>query len=165
MHTTGDDIERTTRYLALLQTFKSHIFNYCYSHSDDEADAEDLMQEILAMVWQCLPGLQSDSSPRQQNRWLQHVMRTAFIRHLRQRPPFVTVPLSHAAHRTADSGNERELLDDLLGHLTDDERHLVQQRLQGYTNAEIAEQEQLNVNTVKQRFRRIIIKLKQYTQS
>ena len=165
MHTVGDDIERTKRYLALLQTFKGHIFNYCYSHSNDEADAEDLMQEIFTAVWQGIPGLRSDSSPRQQNRWLQHVMRTAFFRHLRQRLPFATVPLTPDNDRADDSNTEHELLDELLGHLTDDERHLVQQRLQGYSYAEIAEQEQLNENAVKQRFHRIINKLKQHIQS
>ena len=98
--------KKMIRYLAILRVFDKHIANFCYAHSNSSADAQDLSQEILALVWENLDGLKADTdAPARVNRWLNKVMFTAFVRHLRQRPRITTVPLSDAVD-VADSPEE-----------------------------------------------------------
>lgn len=155
------DNEKKIQYLAILSVFKSHIANYCYSHSDSVSDAQDLSQEILMLVWENLDHLRADDrTPQQVNRWLRKLMRTAFIRHLRQKPRIKTVSLSHAAGVPEETSDEGELVEDLLSELSESDRKLMEERLEGYTNAEIAKYRHQTENSVGQHFFRIITKLR-----
>ena len=92
--------EKMIRYLAILRVFGKHIARFCFSHSNSASDAQDLSQEILALVWEKLDGLKAGTdSPARVYGWLYKVMFTAFVRHLRQRPRIATVPLADAAPR------------------------------------------------------------------
>ncbi|MGX8713268.1 MAG: RNA polymerase sigma factor [bacterium] len=153
-----DIINRRIRYLAMLHTFEGNIVNYCYSHSNGVADAQDLSQEIMALVWEKIDTLKADSTPRQQNRWIYKVMRTAFIRHLRHRLPFRTVPLEEEMVAAEESATSR--LEELMEQLDDEERWLLETRLQGYSHAEIADMQGLSEAAVKQRYYRIIMKIR-----
>ncbi len=154
--------EKMIRYLAILRVFGKHIARFCFSHSNSASDAQDLSQEILALVWEKLDGLKAGiDSPARVYGWLYKVMFTAFVRHLRQRPRIATVPLADAADVADTPEVDPEEVDDLLARLGDRDRHLLQMRLDGYSNAEIAKLTQRTENSVAQQFYRIYTKLKQ----
>lgn len=155
------DNEKKIRYLAILRVFQPHIARYCYSHSNSASDAQDLSQEIMMLIWENLDSLRGDDgSPQQVNRWVHRLMRTAFIRHLRQRSRLSTVPLSLAAEVADEPSDDRERVEELLARLNDGDRKLMELRLEGYTNAEIARLRQQSENAIIQHFYRIIKKLK-----
>ena len=154
------DNEKKIRYLAILRVFQPHIARYCYSHSNSASDAQDLSQEIMMLIWENLDSLRDDGSPQQVNRWLHRLMRTAFIRHLRQRPRLSTVPLSLAAEVADEPSDDRERAEELLARLNDSDRKLMELRLEGYTNVEIARLRQQSEYSIKQHFYRIVKKLK-----
>lgn len=153
--------KKMIRYLAILRVFDKHIANFCYAHSNSSADAQDLSQEILALVWENLDGLKADTdAPARVNRWLNKVMFTAFVRHLRQRPRITTVPLSDAVDVADSPEVDPEEVEDHLSRLGDNDRHLLKMRIEGYTNAEIARFSRRTENSVAQQFYRIFIKLR-----
>ena len=158
--------QRTTdtynRYLRLLNDHEKQIQHFCILHSDSRFEACTLMQEVLEHVWLRFDSLDATSSPRQINRWLQHVMRSTFIDHLRHWRHHVvnTEPLEAAAGQEAPDNGEMELIDALLCHLNPQERQLVDDHLAGFTHAEIADHHHLTKNAVSQRLHRIVLKLK-----
>jgi len=153
--------EKMIRYLWIVRVYGKHIANFCFSHSNNATDAQDLSQEILALVWEKLDGLKAGpDQPARVYRWLYKVMFTAFVRHLRHQPRITTVPLSDADDMADTPDVDPEELDDLLARLGERDRRLLQMRLDGYTNAEIAKLTQRTENSVAQQFYRIINKLK-----
>lgn len=148
------------RYAALLDHYRAHIVGFCVRHSDSPAEADDLMQEVMIAVWENTGALRGDSTPPQVNRWLQKVMRTTYVRHLRAKPRYTALPLE-AADGVADSDDAlRETLDEMMAHLSPDDREVVQQRLRGYDNGEIADSLGVSANNVNLRFFRIKNRLK-----
>ena len=71
-----EDIEKRIRYLAMIRIFQRHITNFSSVHSDSLAEAQDLMQEVFANLWEKIDQLRPDSTQAQQNRWLHRVMVT-----------------------------------------------------------------------------------------
>ena len=153
--------ERNERYLSLLRTFRRHIEHYCIAHSNCREDAEDLMQEVFLAVWQTIDTLRRDSSPPQVNRWLHKVMRTVFIRQIRRPRVQGDTPLSEAEHIADEPDHDAALVEELVAHLPDDDRQLLQLRFNGYSNIEIASQLGLKENTLNKRMSRITTKLKE----
>ena len=157
-----EDIEKRIRYLAMIRIFQQHITNFSSMHSDSLAEAQDLMQEIFANLWEKIDQLRVESTPAQQNRWLRRVMVTTLVRHLRHNPFYRRVPLAMAAHLPVEDEHSKELLDDLLSHLAPLDRRVIEARLQGYSFAEIAEEQHTTPEAVKQRVYRIVKTLKKY---
>ncbi|MBQ8704008.1 MAG: sigma-70 family RNA polymerase sigma factor [Bacteroidales bacterium] len=158
----GPDIDKRIRYLALLRIFQQHIANFCNAHSDSLAEAEDLMQEVFAYLWEKIDQLRPDSTLQQQNRWLHRVMVTTLVRHLRHHPFRHRVSLAAASRLAADEDSSAELLDDILSVLPPADRQLIDARLQGYSYAEIAETVHSTPEAVKQRVYRIMKTLRKY---
>lgn len=162
---TRHDIEterhRTETYLTLLRTFRRQIENYCVSHSNCREDAEDMMQEVFITVWENIGHIRSDSSPKQVNRWLQKVMRTVFVRSIRRKHIDDNSPLSSAIGIVVDDHADRQLLDELMAHLPPDDRQLMQQRLDGYSNNEIAQHLGIPTSTLNKRMSRTLTKMKE----
>ena len=154
------ETDKRIRYLAMLRIFQKHIANFCSVHSDSLAEAEDLMQEIFAALWERIDQLRPDSTVKQQYRWLHRLMVTTVIRHLRHHPFYRPLPLSAARQLPAEEDSSTELLDDLLASLPPPDRQVIDARLQGYSYAEIAESLHSSPEAVKQRMYRIIKNLK-----
>ena len=155
-HHTPDDYRR---YEALLHDFRRHIEHYCFSRSRSADEAADLVQAVLEKVWNGIGTLRPDSTPRQVNRWLRQVMRSAVSNWFR-RGRVATMPLDASAEVMGQQSYDADLLDELLAHLNDDERALLQERFAGYTSAEIGEKYGISANAVDQRMLRIVNKLK-----
>lgn len=156
-HHTPDDYRR---YEALVCDFGRHIEHYCFIRSHSADEAAELVQAVLDRVWSSIGTLSSDSSPRGVNRWLKTVMRSVAGSWFRRRR-VETVPIDEADQMADQPPYDAELLDDLLSHLDDEERALLQERLDGYSSAEIGLRHDLKANAVDQRMFRIINKLKQ----
>ena len=157
-----EDIEKRIRYLALIRIFQQHITNFCSVHSDSLAEAQDLMQEVFANLWEKIDQLREGSTPAQQNRWLHRVMVTTLVRHLRHHPFYRRLPMASAAHLPVEENHNAELLDDLLSHLDPSDRQVIEARLQGYSFAELAERLHTTPEAVKQRVYRIVKSLRTY---
>lgn len=153
--------ETYERYLVLLHDHGSQIRRYCIDHSDSLYEAQELTQKVMANIWQRLPSVAPSSTPRQLNRWLQRLMFTTFIDHLRHnllRPR--TVPLSEADSIAEGHDNAAELLNAMLSHLDEEEREIVNRYLAGYRLAEMAERQDLSADAMRQHFHRIVLKLR-----
>ena len=151
------DDEKEDRYLQFLDRFGGNIWNFCLSTSDSCADADDLMQEIFAAVWEGLPSV--DTNPRRENRWLRRVMVSVLSRHLQHRIRRIFMNLSDLPDLTA-ADSDTELLDALAEHLPPDDRTLMQSLREGYKVNEIAERMGISVPAVHTRISRLKKKLK-----
>lgn len=134
---------------------------YCWSHSHSADDAEELMQKLFVYLWEVIDTLDANSTARQQNRWLHKVMRTVFVRHLRDKIRHRTVPLE----RLGDIADETppmdgENIEELMTALDDTERRLLQGRLDGYKLAEMATTLGISHDAARQMMHRIMLKLK-----
>lgn len=50
------------RFLSLFKEYESKIYNFIYKMTQNEADAQELTQEVFIRVWNGLEGFRSDSS-------------------------------------------------------------------------------------------------------
>lgn len=166
MHTDEDDIIDNAFNRILVQ-HGHQMVNYAIGHGESRTDADDILQEIMCAVWVGCPGLHSDSTPRQVNRWLQRVMRSVYVRHIRRRHHMPTIRLS-VQHEPAvpPTDSVAETLDDMSADLTDDERSLIRQYLDGFLPEEIAAEQNTTAGAIRQRIHRIREKMKQtYTKN
>ena len=154
--------EKYYRYLMLLNDYEKHLQHFCLSHTDSRQEACTLMQEIMANIWERWDTHYADATPQQTNRWLQRIMYSTFIEHLRlwKWKNIDTVLLDEIPEPEAPDNGDMELLDELLGHLAPQERDIVDDHLAGFTHSEIASRHNITKNAVSQRMHRIIDKLK-----
>ncbi|MBQ8703309.1 MAG: sigma-70 family RNA polymerase sigma factor [Bacteroidales bacterium] len=150
--------EILTLYAELLRDFQSHLLSYCYRHSRDEADADQLLVGITNAMLRGVRTLRPDSSPSERNRWLRRLMRQTLADHRRRQPSFVSI--DHAIDIAVESDADAELVESLLQHLNPDERALLQDRLAGFTPSELSGRYNVSVDAIYQRYHRIIKKLK-----
>lgn len=152
-------IEDYARYEALLHRFGRHIQAYCARKANSAEECKELVQCVLVALWDGVGTLGDDSRPRQQNRWLQRVMRSAVGMHFRRRRSMV--PIEEIVDMPESQDEGAELLDALMQHLDPDERALLQERFDGYSVVEMAERRHVEANALYQRIYRITNKLKQ----
>ncbi|MBR4229298.1 MAG: sigma-70 family RNA polymerase sigma factor [Bacteroidales bacterium] len=155
-----EDSERHIAYAALLREYHRNIVSFCIRSTHSREDAEDLMQEVLAALWEGIAKLRDGSTPGMVNRWLYSVMRTTRARHRRHRPPD-TVPLQQLSVPTAPTDDFTETVEELLSALNPDDSKLIRLRLDGYTATEMATQTGMPKETIKKHISRAIQKMKQ----
>lgn len=148
------------RYDELTRTFRGQMAAYCWSHSCSSDDAEELMQKLFVYLWETIDTLDTNSTVRQQNRWLQKVMRTVFIRHIRDKRKHHTLPLENIDDIEDDPTIYREQIGEMMAVLDDVEQRLLQGRLDGYRLAEMAQTLGMSPEAARQKMHRIMIKLK-----
>lgn len=158
----GNGNEREQRYADFLDRFGGNIVNFCNDSSDSLHEAKDLMQDVLAALWIVLPQLRTDSTPRQQNRWLYRVMHTVLWRHLRRwrkgKHRLLPMRVSDDIAAPEDDG-QAALLAELSAALPDKDRALVDDTLAGYSTNEIASRHGMTPGSVSTRMNRIKKKL------
>jgi len=147
-----------------MRQHRETVWRVCwhYAHSDVDR-CRDMVQEVWLSMWLRFDQLREDSSRQQQRRWVYRTTRSVLV-DLYRRDRVDYEPLDqHDTRQWAASGSDyAEQIDDLMSHLADDERRLLQMRLDGYDAAEIAGMLQINPNAVYQRINRIIKKLRRY---
>ena len=151
------------KYTDLLLRYRELIWRLCrrYARRNPERCAE-LVQEVSVALWEHYGRLRKDATPFEERAWVIWNTRAVLVA-IERHPQVKTVTL---AARMLDSiaddrDRDRELVAELMAALSDDDRRLLQLRLDGYSAEEIGGQMGLTRNAVYQRIYRIINKLKQ----
>ena len=152
-------------YTNLLFRHRTLIWKLCrrYAPRDAERCAE-LVQEVSLSLIEHYGRLKPDASAKDERAWVVWSTRTVLydLRRKKDSQP-VMVPLTkEIVEQIAEQENlERDRIEEMMGDLPDEDRRLVQLRLNGYNAKEIGTQTGLSSDAVYQRMHRIIEKLKQ----
>jgi RNA polymerase sigma factor (sigma-70 family) len=143
------------RYLSLIERHQDLIFWRCYRHARyRRQQAFDYQQEVRLRIYVSLGTLRPDANEHEERAWVKLQIRSV-LSNLRC-VEHSDLPLE-AADQVPDSDEQREnreLLDDLLAYLADDDRQLLQWTLDGYSGAEIADRLGIDINTAYKRISR-----------
>lgn len=146
--------QRTDHYIQLIQRQEGVIFWVCYFSSRFRKDkVVDYQQDVLERLWRTLDTLPEDSSPAAERAWVRMQARSAIGAQQRHEHP--TLPIDDYDPPDDDSAREcRELLDEYMAYLPDDDRHLLEQQLSGYSAEELAAELGITTEAVFQRLSR-----------
>ena len=150
------------RYTALLLRHRKLVWRQCMKYAGDDMDrCADLVQEVSLSLWERFGRLRPGASFLEERAWVAWCTRTVLHDLHRRRPPD-SVPLADwmAECIPDDSGGGSDTVEELLSCLSEEERRLLQMRLDGYRADEIGERMGLTRNNVYQRIYKIIKKLK-----
>ena len=174
-----DDKEIIQRYLKgdekaleiLIARYLKPIYGFVYKNVGDTAVAEDVTQEVFVKIWK---NLKKFDAKKEFKPWLFQIAKNASIDYLRKRK---TIPFSRFENEAgqnvltetmADKSpdllgllhNKNELAE-IMGQLSEKDQKLLNLRhTEGQSFKEIAETMQESINTIKSRYRRIIINIR-----
>ena len=151
-------------YTNLLFRHKDLIWQLCRRYAPRDADrCVELVQEVSLSLIEHYGRLKPDASAKDERAWVVWSTRTVLydLRRKKDSQP-VMVPLTkEIVEQIAEQENlERGRIEEMMGDLPDEDRRLVQLRLDGYNAREIGTQTGLSSDAVYQRMHRIIEKLK-----
>jgi RNA polymerase sigma-70 factor (ECF subfamily) len=141
------------RYEALVLGLHTDIFRYAYWLVKDKAIAEDIVQETFLRAWKSLDSLNDEKAAKS---WLITILRRENARRF-ERKQFDLVDIDDVSVADDEQlSNEVEIehreLRAIMASLSDEYREpLMLQIVFGYTGDEIADQLNLNKNTVMTR--------------
>ncbi|MBT1063005.1 sigma-70 family RNA polymerase sigma factor [Bowmanella sp. Y26] len=148
----ADMITKQQRYEALVQALHGDIYRYAYWLVGDKAVAEDIVQETFLRAWKSLDSLLDEKAAKS---WLITILRRENARRF-ERKQFDLVDMDD--YSLADDGPDHDTqlqqreIHQLIGSLAEEYREpLMLQVIFGYSGDEIAEQLDLNKNTVMTR--------------
>lgn len=144
--------EKQQRYEALVHAFHADIYRYAYYLVRDKSTAEDIVQETFLRAWRSLDALKDEKSAKS---WLITIARRENARRFEKKQlDIVEFDETTVADDSsfADSSVHHSDMQKLLAGLALEYREpLVLQLLFGYSGDEIAQQLNLNKNTVMTR--------------
>ncbi len=148
----GDIEQKQLRYQRLVQSLHADIFRYAYWLVKDKAVAEDIVQETFLRAWKSLDSLKDEKAAKA---WLITILRRENARRF-ERKQFDLVDMDDVSLADEDLDHETQVehteLHKLIADLSDEYREpLMLQVIFGFSGEEIAEQLQLNKNTVMTR--------------
>lgn len=154
--------EKQARYERLVSAMHSDIYRYAYWLVKDKAVAEDIVQETFLRAWKSLDSLKDEKAAKA---WLITILRRENARRF-ERKQFDLVDMDDVSLAddgpTHDTRIEHRELHRLIDNLSEEYREpLVMQVMLGFNGEEIAEQLQLNKNTVMTRLFRARNQLKE----
>ncbi|MCV2885407.1 sigma-70 family RNA polymerase sigma factor [Aestuariibacter sp. AA17] len=157
-----DMANKQKRYEALVRALHGDIYRYAYWLVKDKAIAEDIVQETFLRAWKSLDSLQDEKAAKS---WLITILRRENARRF-ERKQFDTVDMDEVVLVDDAFSNETQIehreLRKQLSNLSEEYREpLMLQILFGFTGEEIAEQLNLNKNTVMTRLFRARNQLKE----
>jgi RNA polymerase sigma factor (sigma-70 family) len=102
---------KETQFMQLIKEHKGLLFKICRIYQNDEADREDLMQEMILQLWLAFHSFQGKSKF---STWMYRVaLNTAivFFKKQKRRPDSEQLPekLDHLAAETTDTKKEEQL--------------------------------------------------------
>ena len=137
---------------------KGLLFAVCRRYARRGLDEEDMLQEVLVVLWERREKLMSIASTRQQASWMWRVARSTCVDLLRKEPPSYPVPEKY------DAPNEETTLHrdlhELIALLPEPDRSIVTLHLEGYEYKEIGRKLGMTKNNVGIRLMRIKERLK-----
>jgi RNA polymerase sigma-70 factor (ECF subfamily) len=148
--------ERERLFLRLFEENKARIQRLCYAYLNSASDTEDLFQEIMANVWNNLPGFRGEARPET---WLYRIaVNTALVYRKKWKRGEELTDLPDHRRGPLHSLEERERLASLrraIATLADQDRLIVSLLLEGLSYREIADITGITVNYVGVRISRI----------
>lgn len=155
-------MKKQKRYEALVKALHADIFRYAMWLIKDKAIAEDVVQETFLRAWKSLDSLKDEGAAKS---WLITILRRENARRF-ERKQFDLVDIDDVS--VADPINfgdvvlEHRELRRIIRDLSEEYREpLMMQILMGFSGDEIAEQLNLNKNTVMTRLFRARNKIKE----
>lgn len=155
--------QRYNEYETFMMRHRQTVWLICFRFANgDREKCRDLVQEVYLTLWLKFDQLHRDASEWQQKVWLKRVARNVLIDLYRREKQAVFYDISELPEIPESSHQDilSETLEEMIEHLNDNERQLVQMRLDGYDASEIATALNVKSDAVYQRFCRIIKKLK-----
>lgn len=149
------------KYEQLVLSHLGVIRERCWYYSGaDRRVFEELLNEVLADLWEAVDRYDPAFAPRQQRKWVRERCRGVYKRHRRL---FGTslLPVDFDPAADLEPALLRETVDDLAAGLDDDERRLLDLLLQGYSHGECAQRMGMSQATLSRRYHRMIEKMKQ----
>jgi RNA polymerase sigma-70 factor (ECF subfamily) len=150
------------RYEALVKALHADIFRYAVWLTRDRAIAEDVVQETFLRAWKSLDSLQDEAAAKS---WLITILRRENARRFeRKQLDLVDIDDVNVADSLApsDGGIEKRDLRRAIASLSEEYREpLVMQVIMGFSGEEIAQQINLNINTVMTRLFRARSQIKE----
>lgn len=148
----SDMINKQKRYEALVHALHGDLYRYAYWLVKDKAVAEDIIQETFLRAWKSLDALKDEKAAKS---WLITILRRENARRF-ERKQFDLVDMDDLSLADTSLSNETEMehreLRRLMAGLSEEYREpLMLQIIFGYSGDEIAQQLDLNKNTVMTR--------------
>ena len=137
---------------------KGLLFAVCRRYARRGLDEEDMLQEVLVVLWERREQLMSIPSTPQQASWMWRVARSTCVDLLRKEPPSYPVPENFDAP-DEDTTLHRDL-HELIAHLPEPDRSIVTLHLEGYEYKEIGRKLGMTKNNIGIRLMRIKERLK-----
>lgn len=150
------------QYTTLLLRHRKLIWRLCRRYAKHDPDrCADLVQEVSIVLWEHYGRLQPGAGQLAEARWVVTYTRQA-LRNLHRGKGRQGMPVAvWSDSQAGDDPSGRDLVSELTDVLPDEERRLLQMRLDGYSANEISRRMGLSRDAVYQRISRIIKKLKQ----
>lgn len=158
----GDPIKTHVRFRALWERNERVVRRMCRRAARRQTVcADDLVQCVALRLIECCDKLHHDVKPRVERAWVRRVADSVIARQPEEAPGRyvqLTEPLAD------DDRDERlrETVDDLMACLDDDDRALLQMKLDGFNNDDLAMLTGLSYAAVATRLHRIRRRMAEY---
>jgi len=148
----SDMMKKQKRYEALVKGLHADVYRYALWLIKDKAIAEDVVQETFLRAWKSIDSLNDEAAAKS---WLITILRRENARRF-ERKQFDLVDIDDVAVADPNDINDMVLehreLRKIMSSLSEEYREpLMLQIIMGFTGDEIAEQLNLNKNTVMTR--------------
>ncbi|MCX6723990.1 MAG: RNA polymerase sigma factor [Candidatus Staskawiczbacteria bacterium] len=155
----------------LIARYLKQIYNFVYKNVGDQAEAEDITQEVFVKVWRNIKKFDQNKNFKP---WIFQIAKNTSIDSLRKKK---TTPFSRfenekgqnllvenivsAPMNLIEKISDKKFLATVMQNLTGEEQKIMNMRhIDGLSFKEIADIFKEPINTVKSRHRRILLKLK-----
>ena len=144
----------------LFRTYGAIVWSMCKSasHGDYER-CRDLFQDVSVRLWMHIGDLRPDAKPHEEKAWVEWQTRHVLSHSRKPRDMEHNLP-ELPDDDTAAEAERRTLVADLMAQLQDEDRQLMQMRLEGYSADEIAQATGLKRDAVYQRIHRIVARMR-----
>jgi RNA polymerase sigma-70 factor, ECF subfamily len=156
-------------FAPLYEAYFDAVYRYCYHRLGDWADAEDAASLVFATALAALPRYRVGDRDGTFRSWLFAIAHNAVANHRRRRArhPEASLAMADGCRDTGPSPEEQAIaaethrtVRDLLGRLPEDQRRLLELRLAGLNDAEIARAVGRNHGAVRQAQFRAVSRLR-----
>jgi RNA polymerase sigma-70 factor (ECF subfamily) len=150
-------------FVELLNKHQNIVHKICNVYMDEQADKEDLFQEITLQAWKAIKNFRGDS---QFSTWLYRVALNTAITYFKKGKKQVTTFTEHFPERTEDYNPIEEQVQAMykaIGCLSKIDKALVMLYLDDYSYKEMADVLGMTVTNVGVKMNRIKTKLKEET--
>lgn len=143
-----------------LSTYSALIWSMCRDAACGDSElCRDLFQEVSIRLWLHISELDMNAKPYQQKAWVEWQVRHVLSHSRKPREMEHNLP-EIPDDDTAAETERRTLVADLMAQLQDEDRQLMQMRLEGYSADEIAITMGIKRDAVYQRIHRIVARMR-----